>query len=92
MRAGRQPGAERALIVAAAAAGVEVSALSDYWMDDSSVAPDDRAGLVLGFAAVPEARIDEALRALRKAWRRRPWLDPSSRLTRMPPDHPRAQE
>ncbi|VFT40573.1 GntR family transcriptional regulator [Pseudomonas aeruginosa] len=22
----------------------------------------------------------------------RPWLDPSSRLTRMPPDHPRAQE
>lgn len=67
---------ERALIAAAAAAGVEVSALSDYWMDDSSVAPDDRAGLVLGFAAVPEARIDEALRALRKAWRREALVGP----------------
>ncbi|MCT4956741.1 hypothetical protein LZK52_22900, partial [Pseudomonas aeruginosa] len=55
---------------------VEVSALSDYWMDDSSVAPDDRAGLVLGFAAVPEARIDEALRALRKAWRREALVGP----------------
>ncbi|HCE9421656.1 TPA: PLP-dependent aminotransferase family protein, partial [Pseudomonas aeruginosa] len=67
---------ERTLIAAAAAAGVEVSALSDYWMDDSSVAPDDRAGLVLGFAAVPEARIDEALRALRKAWRREALVGP----------------
>ena len=67
---------ERALIAAAAAAGMEVSALSDYWMDDSSVAPDDRAGLVLGFAAVPEARIDEALRALRKAWRREALVGP----------------
>lgn len=67
---------ERALIAAAAAAGVEVSALSDYWMDDSSVAPDDRAGLVLGFAAVPEVRIDEALRALRKAWRREALVGP----------------
>ncbi|MBF3347932.1 PLP-dependent aminotransferase family protein, partial [Pseudomonas aeruginosa] len=46
------------------------------WMDDSSVAPDDRAGLVLGFAAVPEARIDEALRALRKAWRREALVGP----------------
>ena len=76
VRAGRQPGARAALIAAAAAAGVEVSALSDYWMDDSSVAPDDRAGLVLGFAAVPEARIDEALRALRKAWRREALVGP----------------
>ncbi|MFO5966177.1 hypothetical protein ACLBUO_32315, partial [Pseudomonas aeruginosa] len=40
------------------------------------VAPDDRAGLVLGFAAVPEARIDEALRALRKAWRREALVGP----------------
>lgn len=76
VRAGRQPGAGAGLIAAAAAAGVEVSALSDYWMDDSSVAPDDRAGLVLGFAAVPEARIDEALRALRKAWRREALVGP----------------
>ncbi|MBW6106173.1 hypothetical protein KZ850_23450, partial [Pseudomonas aeruginosa] len=44
--------------------------------DSSSVAPDDRAGLVLGFAAVPEARIDEALRALRKAWRREALVGP----------------
>lgn len=67
---------ERALIAAAAAVGVEISALSDYWMDGSGVAPDHRAGLVLGFAAVPEARIDEALRALRKAWRRQALVGP----------------
>jgi GntR family transcriptional regulator/MocR family aminotransferase len=60
---------ERQLIAAAAAVGVELSALSGYWLADSSEPEDRRAGLVLGFAAVPEARIAEALQALRKAWR-----------------------
>ncbi|MDA7086888.1 PLP-dependent aminotransferase family protein [Pseudomonas sp. SA3-5] len=59
---------ERQLITSAAAVGVELNGLSDYWLADSAVPADRRAGLVLGFAAVPEARIDEALRALRKAW------------------------
>jgi GntR family transcriptional regulator/MocR family aminotransferase len=48
---------------------VELNALSDYWLADSGEPEDRRAGLVLGFAAVPEARIAEALQALRKAWR-----------------------
>lgn len=30
---------------------------------------DNRAGLVLGFAVVPEAEIAKALQALRGAWR-----------------------
>ncbi|WP_068829791.1 MocR-like pyridoxine biosynthesis transcription factor PdxR [Pseudomonas sp. BMS12] len=59
---------ERELIAAASRVGVELNALSDYWLSDSSTAPDQRAGLVLGFAAVPEAAIGEALRALRGAW------------------------
>ena len=57
------------LVQRAAAVGVEVNALSDYWLPESAEPADERAGLVLGFAAVPEARIAEALRALRKAWR-----------------------
>ena len=60
---------ERALIAAAAGVGVELNALSDYWLAHSVEPEDQRAGLVLGFAAVPEARIAEALQALRKAWR-----------------------
>ena len=76
VRAGRQPGAGAGPDRRGGSRRVEVSALSDYWMDDSSVAPDDRAGLVLGFAAVPEVRIDEALRALRKAWRREALVGP----------------
>ena len=59
---------ESELVAAALAAGVEVSALSGYWLADSSTPPDQRAGLVLGFAAVPEAQIDVAVQALRKAW------------------------
>ena len=42
---------------AALAAGVEVSALSGYWLADSATPADQRAGLVLGFAAVPEAQL-----------------------------------
>ena len=59
---------ERELVAAAAEVGVEVGALSDYWLADSPGPADSRAGLVLGFAAVPEAQIAAALRALRRAW------------------------
>lgn len=59
---------ERELISAAARVGVEISALSSYWLPGSSTPEDQRAGLVLGFAAVPEAQINEALAALRQAW------------------------
>lgn len=59
---------ERELIKSAARAGVELNALSSYWLPDSDVAEDERAGLVLGFAAVPEAAIGEALQALHRAW------------------------
>jgi GntR family transcriptional regulator/MocR family aminotransferase len=60
---------ERELIAAAKRVGVEISALSNYWLPDSAIPEDDRAGLVLGFAAVPEGRIEQALEALRRAWR-----------------------
>lgn len=59
---------ERELIRAAERVGVEISALSSYWLPDSRTPDDQRAGLVLGFAAVPEAQINEALAALRQAW------------------------
>ncbi|TBU84422.1 PLP-dependent aminotransferase family protein [Phytopseudomonas dryadis] len=59
---------EQALIAAAALGGVELTALSGYWLPDSAIPADRRAGLVLGFAAVPEADIDQALQALRSAW------------------------
>ncbi|QLC73155.1 PLP-dependent aminotransferase family protein [Pseudomonas sp. LPB0260] len=60
---------ERELVAAAGEVGVEVNGLSDYWLVNSEVPEDRRAGLVLGFAAVPEARIAEALQALRRAWK-----------------------
>ncbi|MGQ7960070.1 MocR-like pyridoxine biosynthesis transcription factor PdxR [Pseudomonas sp. SP16.1] len=60
---------EHELIGAAHAAGVEMNGLSDYWLPGSETAEDERAGLVLGFAAVPEEQIAEALRRLRQAWR-----------------------
>ena len=60
---------ERELIAAADRVGVEMSALSRYWLPDSATPEDERAGLVLGFAAVPEAAIEQALEALRRAWR-----------------------
>lgn len=59
---------ERELIERAAAVGVEINALSDYWLPDPAADPDTRAGLVLGFAGVDERRIGEALRALGGAW------------------------
>ncbi|RRV20928.1 PLP-dependent aminotransferase family protein [Pseudomonas sp. o96-267] len=60
---------ERELITAARAAGIEMNPLSDYWLPGSETAEDARAGLVLGFAAVPEAQIVEAVQRLRQAWK-----------------------
>ncbi|QLG96233.1 PLP-dependent aminotransferase family protein [Pseudomonas yamanorum] len=62
---------EGELLAQARAADVEVNGLSSYWLPDSSTPPDQRAGLVLGFAAVPEAAIADALARLRKAWQSR---------------------
>ncbi|MDT4836258.1 HTH-type transcriptional regulatory protein GabR [compost metagenome] len=59
---------ERELVASARAMGVELNGLSEYWLDESAEPVDNRAGLVLGFAAVPEAQIAEAIRVLRKAW------------------------
>ena len=61
---------EQELVARAEAVGVEVNPLSSYWLEDSDEPVDNRAGLVLGFAAVPEAQIADALMRLRKAWRR----------------------
>lgn len=59
---------ERELIALAASVGVEINGLSSYWLPDSATPADQRAGLVLGFAAVPQADIERALDALRKVW------------------------
>ncbi|MEN5301536.1 PLP-dependent aminotransferase family protein [Pseudomonas sp. TWI628] len=61
---------EQALVATAEAVGVEVNPLSSYWLEESEVPVDKRAGLVLGFAAVPEGEIAESLMRLRKAWRK----------------------
>ena len=50
------------------AVDVEINGLSHYWLPDSPLPQDRRAGLVLGFAAVPEADIACALERLRRAW------------------------
>lgn len=60
---------EQALVAKARSAGVEVTPLSNFWLGDSTVPVDKRAGLVLGFAAVPEGEIADALMRLRRAWR-----------------------
>ena len=59
---------EQQLLGHAHAAGVEVNGLSSYWLPGSATPADQRAGLVLGFAAVPEAAIAQALARLRQAW------------------------
>ncbi|MBV2132477.1 PLP-dependent aminotransferase family protein [Pseudomonas sp. MAP12] len=59
---------ERALLAAAQHVGVELNGLSRYWLPDGTTPADARAGLVLGFAAVPEDEIARALLALRQAW------------------------
>lgn len=59
---------EQQLIEKAASVDVEINGLSNYWLPDSSTPHDQRAGLVLGFAAVPEAAISAALGRLKKVW------------------------
>ena len=59
---------EAQLLAQARAMDVEINGLSSYWLPDSIPIPDSRAGLVLGFAAVPEEAIAQALARLRKAW------------------------
>jgi GntR family transcriptional regulator/MocR family aminotransferase len=61
---------EQQLIEQAQSVDVEINALSSYWLPDSTTPLDQRAGLVLGFAAVPEAAINTALGKLQKVWRR----------------------
>ena len=59
---------EQQLLEQARGAEVEVNGLSSYWLSHSITPTDQRAGLVLGFAAVPEADIALALGRLRQAW------------------------
>lgn len=59
---------ERQLLDQAQSVAVEINGLSSYWLPDSSTPEDLRAGLVLGFAAVPEPAIAQALARLRQAW------------------------
>ncbi|POA22724.1 PLP-dependent aminotransferase family protein [Pseudomonas sp. FW300-N1A1] len=61
---------ERELVAMAASVGVEINGLSSYWLPDSTTPEDQRAGLVLGFAAVPEAAIEAALARLDEVWRK----------------------
>ncbi|MDR9861245.1 GntR family transcriptional regulator/MocR family aminotransferase [Pseudomonas baetica] len=60
---------EQQLIQQAQSVGVEINGLSSYWLPQSTTAIDQRAGLVLGFAAVPEPAIESALARLRQVWR-----------------------
>ncbi|WP_247255255.1 PLP-dependent aminotransferase family protein [Pseudomonas moorei] len=62
---------EHELIELARGVDVEINGLSSYWLPDSSTPIDQRAGLVLGFAAVPEQAIGVALERLRSVWRTR---------------------
>ena len=62
---------ERALVESASSVEVEINGLSSYWLPESTTALDQRAGLVLGFAAVPEKAIEAALERLRAVWRGR---------------------
>lgn len=59
---------EQQLLAQAHAQGIEINGLSSYWLAQSTTPVDQRAGLVLGFAAVPEADIAVALAQLRQAW------------------------
>jgi GntR family transcriptional regulator/MocR family aminotransferase len=62
---------ERELIDLASSVDVEINGLSSYWLPDSTTPVDQRSGLVLGFAAVPEQAIEAALQRLRAVWRAR---------------------
>ena len=60
---------EKELVDKAESVGVEITALSSYWLPESSEPADERVGLVLGFAAVPEVDIASALERLKAVWR-----------------------
>jgi GntR family transcriptional regulator/MocR family aminotransferase len=60
---------ERELIESAATVDVEINGLSTYWLPDTDTPAEQRAGLVLGFAAVPAQAIESALARLRTAWK-----------------------
>ena len=60
---------ERELIELASSVDVEINGLSSYWLPTCVTPIDQRAGLVLGFAAVPETSIKAALERLRPVWR-----------------------
>ena len=60
---------EQVLLARAKEAEVEIVGLSRYWLEDTVEPVDNRAGLVLGFAAVPEVEIKAALERLAKVWR-----------------------
>ncbi len=59
---------EQELLAQAHGVNVEINGLSSYWLAGTRPPPDQRAGLVMGFAAVPEAAIAQALARLRQAW------------------------
>jgi GntR family transcriptional regulator / MocR family aminotransferase len=59
-------GVSRTLLAQAGQVEVEINGLSRYWLQDSVEPVDNRAGLVLGFAAVPEVEIKAALVRLEK--------------------------
>ena len=60
---------EQWLVERALEVGVEINPLSDYWLPETPASVDKRAGLVLGFAAVGEAGVAQALGKLRKVWK-----------------------
>ncbi|WP_085723611.1 PLP-dependent aminotransferase family protein [Pseudomonas sp. R37(2017)] len=59
---------EQELIELATGVDVEINGLSSYWLPQSTTPIDLRAGLVLGFVAVPEKSIEAALERLRTVW------------------------
>lgn len=59
---------EAELVQLAGEAAVDIQPLSSYWLPDSAVPVDKRAGLVLGFAGVNETAIVAAVSRLKKAW------------------------
>ncbi|UUQ67634.1 PLP-dependent aminotransferase family protein [Pseudomonas fuscovaginae UPB0736] len=59
---------EQELIAQAASVGVEISPLSSFWLTLPEPPAERHAGLVLGFAAVPEVDIVAALKRLREVW------------------------
>ncbi|MNP06787.1 HTH-type transcriptional regulatory protein GabR [compost metagenome] len=59
---------ESELVSQAESVGVELNPLSSYWLPDSIEPVDNRAGLVLGFAAVAEGEIAGATARLCGAW------------------------